>query len=367
MNYIGDYTLGNTVRITFTTNNVNGAAVAPSSAFEAADVKVYKDNAAFTPSGITMTSPLDSVVGLHAVDIDTSNNDGDDWAAGSDYQVILAPDETIDSQVIVSVIGSFSLQNRYMRGTDGANTVVPDAAGTAAGLHATTDGLITTIDTVVDTIAVDVAGLDGEAMRGTDGANTTVPDAAGTAAGLHATTDGLITTIDTVVDTIAVDAEELAIAVALNGRSKIMLSKYFRFRILNSTDQTLAYDDGARISVEYYGWLIRSGVLTYQADTTEDTSFLKAGGTIVASAQAEGAVYSNISSKYEGLKGALTVTADVTSTDGNIYLYMEESLDNVTWPSDQADFDITDLILVCDLPMSTDAEDETRTKQFRVN
>jgi len=32
--------------------------------------------------------------------------------------------------------------NTDMRGTDGANTVIPDAAGTAAALHATTDGLI---------------------------------------------------------------------------------------------------------------------------------------------------------------------------------------------------------------------------------
>ena len=58
------------------------------------------------------------------------------------------------------------------------------------------------LDLIQDIIAVDVAGLDGEAMRGTDSANTTVPDAAGTAAGLHATTDGLITTIDNLVDEI---------------------------------------------------------------------------------------------------------------------------------------------------------------------
>ena len=49
--------------------------------------------------------------------------------------------------------------------------------------------------TIIDktsTIAVDVAGLDGEVMRGTDNANTVVPDAAGTAAVLHEITDGLI-------------------------------------------------------------------------------------------------------------------------------------------------------------------------------
>ena len=42
-----------------------------------------------------------------------------------------------------SVIGT-TTTNTDMRGTDGANTVVPDAAGTAAGLHSTTDTLINT-------------------------------------------------------------------------------------------------------------------------------------------------------------------------------------------------------------------------------
>ena len=36
-----------------------------------------------------------------------------------------------------------------------------------------------TAKTVLDAVAIDVAGLDGEPMRGTDGANQTVPDAAG--------------------------------------------------------------------------------------------------------------------------------------------------------------------------------------------
>jgi len=48
------------------------------------------------------------------------------------------------------------------------------------------------LDLILDIIAVDVAGLDGEAMRGTDGVSLVVPDAAGTAAGLHGVTDGLI-------------------------------------------------------------------------------------------------------------------------------------------------------------------------------
>ena len=70
-----------------------------------------------------------------------------------------------------------------MRGTDGANTTTPDAAGTAAALHTTTDAAVALIPTTP--------------MRGTDGANTTTPDAAGTAAALHAITDAAVALIPT--------------------------------------------------------------------------------------------------------------------------------------------------------------------------
>jgi hypothetical protein len=49
--------------------------------------------------------------------------------------------------------------NTDMRGTDGANTTVPDAAGTAAALHTTTDGKIDVVDGIVDDILVDTAEI----------------------------------------------------------------------------------------------------------------------------------------------------------------------------------------------------------------
>ena len=67
-----------------------------------------------------------------------------------------------------------------MRGTDGVSLVIPDASGTAAGLHGTTDGLIGAIPT---------------------NPNTVVPDVAGTAATLHGTTDGKV---DALVATVGV-------------------------------------------------------------------------------------------------------------------------------------------------------------------
>lgn len=119
MSYFGDFASGSTVYIFFTTNAATGAAVAPSTAFEAADVKLYKDGSATertSQSGWTMTSPFDSITGLHCLAIDTSDNtDAGFYATAHDYTAVLSPDETVDSVSVVSVIGRFSIQNRYVR------------------------------------------------------------------------------------------------------------------------------------------------------------------------------------------------------------------------------------------------------------
>jgi hypothetical protein len=102
------------VRFQFSTHNAAGANVAPSSAIDAADLRIYKatDGAAFSATqrssaaGITCTSPFDSLTGFHDVDIDlTDNTDAGFYASGSFYTVVLAPnDETIDSQVLTGVV-----------------------------------------------------------------------------------------------------------------------------------------------------------------------------------------------------------------------------------------------------------------------
>ena len=111
--------------------------------------------------------------------------------------------KTIEDKVDIIAVDVAGLDGEAMRGTDGVSLVVPDVAGTAAGLHGITDGKIDTAKTVIDIIAIDVAGLDGAAMRGTNGANIVVPDVAGTAAALHVTTNALITGLnDITVDEI---------------------------------------------------------------------------------------------------------------------------------------------------------------------
>ena len=118
MDFLGNFTEDSTVNLMFSTNDKDGGRVAPSSAFEADDVRIYKNNSATqksTTNGITMTSPFDSMTGVHLVSIDTSNDTGDAgfWATGNDYTIVLYPDETVDSENVSKVLAQFSIENRF--------------------------------------------------------------------------------------------------------------------------------------------------------------------------------------------------------------------------------------------------------------
>lgn len=126
------------VRFHFTTHAGSGAAVAPNSAFENADLRIFKatDGAAFSATqrtsanGITMTSPFDSVTGLHDVDIDlTDNTDAGFYVAGSFYSVVLTPDETVDGVAVVRVLAYFEIGPPPVNVTQFAGTAITSAAG----------------------------------------------------------------------------------------------------------------------------------------------------------------------------------------------------------------------------------------------
>lgn len=143
-----------------------------------------------------------------------------------------------------------------------------------------------------------------------------------------------------------------------------MLAKYWRLRVLNDTDQILTYDNGARINVRCSPWKLVSGPLAYGTTITDDLGF-DAGETIAADGESEGDVQDNTSNLYWGINGYFEVIADADSTDGTVYLYLEESDDDSNWPSDAADFDIENhLTLITALALSTDAVDEKASKNF---
>ena len=223
MQYMGDYADDSTVRIFFTTNDGSGGAVAPSTAFEAADVVIYKNNSATqkaTTNGITMISPFDTVTGLHLVEIDCSNDTGDAgfWATGNDYSVVLSPDETVDSQTVVAAIAQFSIENRIVSAVKGtvngvAGTIQTlDALDTAQDTqHSTTQSAISalnnfdpTSDTVANVTTVgSVLGSVGSVSAAvtTDSASRTASQADVSALA----TAAAVSTIDSNVDAVLVD------------------------------------------------------------------------------------------------------------------------------------------------------------------
>ena len=159
MNFIGDFKEDATVEIFFSTNDGNGGRVAPSDAFENTDIKIYKNGSSTektTQNGITMTSPFDSLVGIHSISIDTSVDTGDTgfWATGNDYTVILYPDETVDGQSVSKVLAQFSIENRLTAdistqiGVAGAG--LTDLGGMSTGMKAEVEAEATDALTAYD-------------------------------------------------------------------------------------------------------------------------------------------------------------------------------------------------------------------------
>jgi hypothetical protein len=132
-----------------TNPDAGGAPVAPSSAFAAADICVWKDGSAAqkaSAAGITVTSPFDSIVGLHLVEIDTSNNtDAGFWTSGSVYSVRIVTAKTVATYSVSGLlIGEFSLEVQTAR--------------LAAITH--TGAVIPTVTTVTQAVKLDSATID---------------------------------------------------------------------------------------------------------------------------------------------------------------------------------------------------------------
>lgn len=153
MTWIGEFSEDfTTVPVYFTTHDSTGAPVAPLTAFETADFAIYKNGSATqktSTNGLTITSPFDSLVGLHQLLIDTSNDTGDTgfWVTGATYAVILNPDtETVAGQVPLKVLATFGIDllhpnlqkstkaiGRGTATTGGSTTSIPTSAFSPSG------------------------------------------------------------------------------------------------------------------------------------------------------------------------------------------------------------------------------------------
>jgi len=134
----------------------------------AADLKDFAD-AGYDPATnkVEGVKTVDSVTAVSGeVTADVIKISGDSVAADN----LEADYDGTGYNKSASTIGACTT-NTDMRGTDGANTTVPDAAGTAAALHATTDGKVDAVQSTADDIETDTQDL--QTQIGTAGAGLT--------------------------------------------------------------------------------------------------------------------------------------------------------------------------------------------------
>ena len=112
MQYLGDFAEDATVYIFFATAAADGGREGFSSALETADVEVIKDGSTTgSTAGVTITNDFDSKTGIHKIEVDMSADAF--YATGSDYALLVYPDETIDSQSVAGVVAQWSCENRF--------------------------------------------------------------------------------------------------------------------------------------------------------------------------------------------------------------------------------------------------------------
>jgi hypothetical protein len=150
MSYIGDFSLGQTLNMKFTTID----AGIPTSLAGSPVVVVYKDNnTTEITSGITLVTDFDSRTGLNNVNIVATSGNG--FAAGSDYDVVVSVGTVGEKSLVGYVIKSFSIENRFLLTASGIRSALGLAS---ANLDTQFDAIPTAAEInaeMVDTLSVD--------------------------------------------------------------------------------------------------------------------------------------------------------------------------------------------------------------------
>ena len=126
--------LGSTFYLTFETVDLAGELMAPSEAFTADDIAIYRDGISKKQdtNGITVVSPRDGVDGKHLIAIETNEADAF-WQSGAQYDVDLATDKTVDGTLLNGRSvpgGKFAVEFEHSRETVDLN---PDQSGVTIG------------------------------------------------------------------------------------------------------------------------------------------------------------------------------------------------------------------------------------------
>lgn len=183
MRHLGNIAAGQTLNFLFSTNNGDGAAIAPTTA---GTVSVYKDNDTTpTTTGVTYTPSFDGIAGINLVALVTADAF---FAAGHDYAVVLSG-AAIDGEIVNAILAEFSIEHRHPSKNDNADALLDraNAIETATTLRQTMR-----IMAAVLAGRVSGAGSGVESFKGLDGATPRVAvttDAAGNRTNVSYTTD----------------------------------------------------------------------------------------------------------------------------------------------------------------------------------
>lgn len=133
MSYLGDYDEDYIdVNFKFTSRTTAGV---PSTLGGTPVVSVYKsDGTTQSVAGVTLTTDFDGVTGLNNVKIDLSADAF--YAVVEDYHVVITTGTVNGVSVVGETVAEFSIENRFMRGTDGALTDKAGFSLSATGLDA---------------------------------------------------------------------------------------------------------------------------------------------------------------------------------------------------------------------------------------
>lgn len=163
--YLGDFRLGDTFDIKFTTVDTSGV---PITLAGTPVISAYPGNSTTElTGGITLTVDFDSRTGMHNVRVVASSGNG--YAAATNYILVITTGTIGGSSAVGYVIGGFSIENRSaLMPTTAARTLDVSAGGEAGvdwanvGSPTTALGLSgTTIKTATD-VATAVAGVQSD-------------------------------------------------------------------------------------------------------------------------------------------------------------------------------------------------------------
>jgi len=111
---LGDRAEDSTIDFTFSTRNVSAA---PATLAGTPVISVYKANGTTqSVAGVTLTVDFDSLTGFNHVRIDTSADAF--YATANDYSIVITTGSVNSVSVVGNTVATFSIENRFMRGTD---------------------------------------------------------------------------------------------------------------------------------------------------------------------------------------------------------------------------------------------------------